>query len=158
VAQGDQSGFSSAPSDPVDAALAAASNSLARRGYLTTEWWTTIIGGALSAVLALVHVSGSNATHVAAVAAPALLAGLYAFTRTMHKSALATALGAVFPQAAAAQAAQQDGAAASVAPALAAATAAGAAAAAAAEDDAVARTDPDFAFEGIPPIEEASDG
>jgi hypothetical protein len=85
--------------DGGQAVLQAVSQSLVRRGYLTTEWWTTIVGGALSAVLALIHINASSATHVVAVAAPALLAALYALTRTMHKSALASALADVFPQA-----------------------------------------------------------
>ncbi|MBV9311800.1 MAG: hypothetical protein JOZ73_13290 [Solirubrobacterales bacterium] len=75
------------------------SSSLLPRGYLTTEWWTTIVAGALSAVLALVHVSGSSATHIVAVATPALLAAVYAIVRTMHKSALAATLRDAFPQA-----------------------------------------------------------
>lgn len=125
-------------------ALAAVSETLARRGYLTTEWWTTIIGGAVSAVLALVHITGSSATHVVAVVSPALLAGLYAVSRTMHKSALASALSDLFPQAGQGNAAVQAQAAQPVAqPATAAAPA-----------TPVVQTDPDFAFEGIPPIEE----
>jgi hypothetical protein len=99
VAQGDPSPPGGPGSADVQDMLTQISKSLIPRGYLTTEWWTTIIGGAVSAVLALVHVSGSNATHVAAVVAPAVLAALYAITRTMHKSALASLLGDVFPQA-----------------------------------------------------------
>ena len=88
--------------DVAQAALQAVSDSLVPRGYLTTEWWTTIVGGALSAVLAVVPISASSATHVVAVLAPALLAALYAIARTMHKSALASVLRDLFPQAAAA--------------------------------------------------------
>jgi hypothetical protein len=120
------------------------SQSLLRRGYLTTEWWTTIIGGALSTILALIHVKASSATHVVAVVSPSLLAALYAITRTMHKSALASALGDVFPQAA--QASSQQG------PSLQQAPARSAPAATSVPPAATARTDPDFAFEGIPPI------
>lgn len=117
------------------------SDSLVRRGYLTTEWWTTVIGGALSAILAVVHINASSATHVAAVAAPALLAALYATTRTTQKSALASAIATVIPQA-------TDGTPAS--------TPSGAQVDSQAVDQATvtagAQTDPDFVFEGIPPI------
>jgi len=121
------------------------SDSLVRRGYLTTEWWTTVIGGALSAILAVVHINASSATHVVAVAAPALLAGLYAITRTMHKSALASALADVLPQAG-------DGTPASAPSGQQAQTQALDPAAVTAG----AQTDPDFAFEGIPPIEDGN--
>jgi hypothetical protein len=185
MAQADQT--PSGPADSGDVAqelFAAVSKQLLRRGYFTTEWWTTIIGGALSTVLALVHVNGSSATHVVAVAAPALLAGLYAITRTLHKSALATALTELFPQAtqptgpggqgsstaqAGAPAAMPGGAAQSVvappsatpiAPAPPAAAAPSAALSGAAPPTtaeptaAIAQTDADFEFRGIPPIEE----
>ncbi len=145
MAQGDQQPAPpSGTTDVGQAVLQEVSESLVRRGYLTTEWWTTVVGGAVSAILALVHINASSATHVVAVAAPAVLAGLYAVTRTMHKSALAAALADVFPQAAGGtsppppsgqQAVTQD-------VAQVAATAG-------------AQTDPDFVFEGIPPIEEA---
>lgn len=141
MAQGDQQAAAPAgDTDVLQAALTGISDSLARRGYLTTEWWTTVIGGALSAVLALVHVGGSSATHVVAVAAPAVLAALYAITRTVHKSALASALGAVLPQALAAgggsaQDAQSEQTVASGQPIT-----------------AVTQTDSSFAFGGIPPI------
>lgn len=141
----------STPSGNADggqAVLQAVSDSLVRRGYLTTEWWTTILGGALSAVLALVHIKASSATHVVAVVAPAALAALYSVTRTLHKSALASALATVFPQAAASTtAANPPGAQSTQSP-----TAASQPTAAP-----VAQTSPDFAFEGIPPIGE-SDG
>jgi hypothetical protein len=133
--------------DVVQAAIQAVSDSLVPRGYLTTEWWTTIVGGALSAVLAVIHISASSATHVVAVVAPALLAGLYAITRTMHKSALASLLRDLFPQAAAAAAVPGSTAQAAVTPG------AGPAATAA-----TTQTDPDFVFEGIPPIEEQTNG
>jgi hypothetical protein len=173
MAQADQT--PSGPADSGDVAqelLAAVSKQLLRRGYFTTEWWTTIIGGALSTVLALVHVKGSSATHVVAVVAPALLAGLYAITRTMHKSALATTLTELFPQAtqSAGQAGQAPPAAAPPAAAPAAAAPAAAAPAAAAPAAAapaagasptgaeptvaIAQTDAGFEFRGIPPIEE----
>jgi hypothetical protein len=133
--------------DPGLAALNAVSESLVRRGYLTTEWWTTIIGGAVSAILALVHINASSATHVVAVAAPAILAALYAVTRTMHKSALASALGDLFPQTAADSANTGT----QTTPA-----AQGAETAPAAQPIAtpVAQTSPDFVFQGIPPIEQ----
>jgi hypothetical protein len=136
--------------DAVQAALKALSDSLSRRGYLTTEWWTTVLGGALSAVLALVHISASSATHVVAVVTPALLAALYAITRTLHKSALASLLGDAFPQATAAVASQAGPAAPQ---AMAPASSGTAPSVAAPATAAVAQTDPDFAFEGIPPIE-----
>lgn len=149
-----EGGQPSQGTDVVQAALAAVSKSLTRRGYLTTEWWTTIIGGALSAVLALVHVKGSSAAQVVAIAAPAVLAALYAIVRTMHKSSLASALGDAFPQAAggapavtpAAQAVQQ--------PAVGPADAAPAATVPITAP--VAQTSPDFVFQGIPPIEESA--
>jgi hypothetical protein len=182
VAQADQT--PSGPPDSSDIAqelLASVSKQLLRRGYFTTEWWTTIIGGALSTVLALVHVNGSSATHVVAVAAPALLAGLYAITRTLHKSTLASTLTELFPQAT--QTAGQDGQAPPVAQvaAVAAASAAAAQAAQAAAQAAavqpsaaqpsaaqpsaaqpspaqptvaITQTDADFEFRGIPPIED----
>jgi hypothetical protein len=151
--------------------LAAVSKQLLRRGYFTTEWWTTIIGGALSTVLALVHVNASSATHVVAVAAPAVLAGLYAITRTLHKSALATTLAELFPQAtqptgqagqapplaqaAAAQpATAQLAAAQPSAPHLAAGQPTAAEPTAAEPTAAIAQTDAGFEFRGIPPIEE----
>lgn len=74
-----------------DAMLQAASNSL-QHGYLTTEWWTTVTATALSATLALVGVSGSPAVQVASVLAPPVVAIVYAVARTVHKSALATAV------------------------------------------------------------------
>jgi hypothetical protein len=149
--------------DVTGAVLGSISGALVPRGYLTTEWWTTILGGALSAVLALVHVGGTTATHVAAVIAPAVLAALYAITRTMHKSQLASLLSDVFPQAAAVEAAAAPVAAPAAGPA---AGPAGAEvmAASAPEDGsggeptaAGAQTDPGFSFQGIPPIEDASD-
>jgi hypothetical protein len=153
--------------------LGSISGALVPRGYLTTEWWTTILGGALSAVLALVHVGGTAATHVAAVIAPAVLAALYAITRTMHKSQLASLLSDVFPQAVAAEgaggtaASVTEGAGGSAAPAIATTTAGPAAAevmpASGSESspagdptEAVAQTDPGFAFQGIPPIEDGA--
>ncbi len=158
--------------------------SLARRGFFTSEWWTTVIGGALSAALALLHIPASSATHVVAVVAPAALAGLYAVTRTMHKSNLASALGDFFPQATQGQgpvdqptAAGQASLASAAQPALAppAVTAAGTSPgpggppvvqAVPVQIDgrpgvpvpaAIAQTDSDFEFRGIPPIED-SDG
>jgi hypothetical protein len=130
--------------DPVQAALQAASRSLVRRGYFTTEWWTTIIGGALSAALALMHIKASSATHVVAVAAPAILAAIYAVTRTMHKSALASALADVFPQAGGGGAAAAAGGQTSE-PATADQVKAGP----------LAQTDPEFAFVGISQFGEA---
>ena len=172
MAQADQGPAGS--SDPAQAVLDDVSKSLVRRGYFTTEWWTTIIGGGLSAVLALVHVSGSSATQVVAVAAPALLAGLYAITRTMHKTAIARSVSDLFPQA------TQSGVPAAgqlVAPAPVAVVAPVATvspveatrpapmmqaiaptvtAQGATPAGAVAETDPGFEFRGIPPIEDGN--
>jgi hypothetical protein len=170
-------GAGAAGGDVLDASLAALSKSLGRRGFFTTEWWTTMIGGALSAALALIHIKASSATHVVAVVSPALLAALYAITRTMHKSALASALSDFFPQAggdgAAGGGAVSGGAGAGVAGGAGAGVGGGAGAAAVDEasagvatpveaeagaqvptETAVTQTDPDFVFEGIPPIEE----
>ena len=94
----DRTPATSAGRTILDDVLKAVSQSVERRGYLTTEFWTTLFGGALSVILAFVHVSASTAAQVAAVAAPALLAGTYAAVRTMHKSALASLLGDLFPQ------------------------------------------------------------
>jgi hypothetical protein len=153
VAQSDQPvPGGPANEDVVDAVLESISKSLVPRGYLTTEWWTTITGGALSAVLALVHVGGSTATHVAAVVAPTVLAALYAITRTIHKSALASVLGDVFPQAV-------GGAGAATAGAPAAPPGVQTTPAVAADQvtaTPVAQTAPDFFFEGIPPIEDGN--
>jgi hypothetical protein len=140
MAEPSQSGST----DVAQATLQAVSDSLVPRGYLTTEWWTTIVGGALSAVLAVVHINASSATHVVAVVAPALLAALYAISRTVHKSALASLLRDLFPQAAAASA-----------PPVAAGQSPQSGAAGQVAGTAVTQTDPDFVFEGIPPIEEA---
>jgi hypothetical protein len=180
VALADQlPGAAAANNDAAQAALNEVAKTLGRRGFFTTEWWTTIIGGALSAVLALVHVKGSGAEQAVAVLSPAVLAGLYAVTRTMHKSALAGALSDVFPQASQSAAAGQTEPASppvavAVTPAAAAAppeampiapaqtATAALALAATGEPGAVAavpitQTDPDFAFRGIPPIAD-SDG
>jgi hypothetical protein len=185
VAQADQTGSGSPTNDVTQQVVTDVAESLSRRGFFTSEWWTTVIGGALSAVLALLHVSSSSATHVAAVVAPAVLAGLYAIVRTVHKSQLASALAGIFPQAA--QSPGQDGqagageavtgaAAPAAIPAATAPPAAATARAAAtppvstavpgavpiqsqglpgvAVPAAIAQTDADFEFRGIPPIED----
>ena len=77
--------------------LDAISGALQRRGYLTTEWWTTVAAGLLSAVLALVGVAGPAAAQVTGILAPVLVAVVYAVVRTMHKSALAAVLSAALP-------------------------------------------------------------
>jgi hypothetical protein len=81
------------------AALAQISNTAARPGPLTTEWWTVLIAGAVSSVLALVGVPGSAAAQVAGIVAPIAIALVYAFVRAHTKDALADALKAIFPQA-----------------------------------------------------------
>jgi hypothetical protein len=157
VAQGDQlPPVPSGNSDVASAVVQSVSESLVRRGYLTTEWWTTMIGGALSAVLAVVHINASSATHVVAVVAPALLAALYAITRTNHKSAVASALGGLFPQAGAASAASPPGAQPVLGQAVGQVAPAPIVAAAQAAPTASVQTDPDFVFEGIPPIEDVN--
>jgi len=85
--------------DPVQAGLVAISQGLQRRGYLTTEWWTTVIGAALSVVLSYVHVSSSASAQTASILAPALLAAAYAVARTSQKSALSDVLQAALPNA-----------------------------------------------------------
>ena len=129
--------------DPALAALSSISDALAHKGWLTTEWWTTVIGGGASAALAFVGVGGSTATQIVSVVAPALLAAIYAMVRTRHKSAMAAVLQGAFPQALAGSAGPP--------PSVGTNAAAGAAEVAATE--AVAQTDPEFAFEGIPPID-----
>ena len=62
----DQVPATSTQQNPVVAQI---SNTVARPGALTTEWWTVVIAGAASAVLALSGVPGSVATRVAAPAA-----------------------------------------------------------------------------------------
>jgi len=80
------------------AVLTAVSASLTRKGFLTSEWWTAVIGAGLSAVVALVGVQGPTGTQIVSVLAPALLAASYAVVRTIHKSKLAALLGDIFPQ------------------------------------------------------------
>jgi hypothetical protein len=83
-------------------AVAQITNAVTKPGALTTEWWSVIIAGAVSSVLAAVGVPGSSAAQVAGIVAPVVLALVYAFVRTQHKGTLADALQAVFPQARAA--------------------------------------------------------
>jgi hypothetical protein len=73
----------------VVAAVEAISNALCRRGYLTTEWWTTIVGAALTVALTYVGMPGPAVAKVVVVAAPVVVAAVYAVARTIHKSALA---------------------------------------------------------------------
>lgn len=80
-------------------AVAQISNAVTRPGPLTTEWWSVIMAGAVSSVLAAIGLPGSSAAQVAGIVAPVVLALVYAFVRTQHKGALADALQAVFPQA-----------------------------------------------------------
>jgi hypothetical protein len=77
--------------------LAAVTKTLLRRGFLTSEWWTTIAAAGLSTVLALVGVHGSAAAQVVGILAPVIVAATYAAVRTMHKSTLAKVLAAAFP-------------------------------------------------------------
>ena len=80
-------------------ALAQVANTAARPGVLTTEWWSVILAGAISSVMAIVGLPGGTATQVAGIVAPIVLALVYAFVRSQTKGALADALQAVFPQA-----------------------------------------------------------
>ena len=80
------------------AAAGSISDTLTRRGFTTTEFWTTSIGFGLTALLALVGVPGSTTTQVVSLLAPTLLAGIYGAVRTMHKSNLSKLLGDIFPQ------------------------------------------------------------
>lgn len=82
--------------DPVVTQL---SNTVARPGALSTEWWTVLIAGAVSSALAVIGLPGSAAAQVAGIVAPILLALAYAFVRAHTKGALADALEAIFPQA-----------------------------------------------------------
>lgn len=84
--------------DAVAAGLQSISISLQRRGYLTTEWWTTVVGGALTLMLAYVRPGDTAAPQTAAIIAPVVLAVAYSISRTMHKSALADVLQAALPQ------------------------------------------------------------
>jgi hypothetical protein len=82
-----------------NASLANMANTAARPGALTTEWWTVLIAGAASYVLAKIGLPGPTAAQVAGIAAPILLALVYAYVRARTKGALADALKAIFPQA-----------------------------------------------------------
>jgi hypothetical protein len=70
-----------------------------RPGALTTEWWTVVIAGAVSTVLAATGIPGSQATQLAGIIAPIALALTYVLVRSKTKGALAELLHAVFPQA-----------------------------------------------------------
>ena len=74
-------------------------SAVGRRGYLTTEWWTTVLAALLSAALGLVGLHGPAAAQVTGILAPILVAGVYAVVRTRHKSTLAQLAAAAFPQA-----------------------------------------------------------
>jgi len=91
---------SSPVTDTVQAGLQSISTSLQRRGYLTTEWWTTIVGAGLTVVLSFLHPGGSAAAQTASILAPAVIAMVYTVSRTAHKSALADVLQAAVPDAA----------------------------------------------------------
>lgn len=90
-----------AVTDPLQAGLMSISASLDRRGYLTTEWWTTVAGTAITMLLAYVRPGDSAAPQTAAIIAPALISMVYMVSRTAHKSALADVLQAAMPDAAA---------------------------------------------------------
>jgi hypothetical protein len=84
--------------DAVAAGLQSISTQLQRRGYLTTEWWTIVIGTAVTLLLAYLRPGDTAAPQTAAIVAPAVLAAAYSVSRTMHKSALADVLQAALPQ------------------------------------------------------------
>lgn len=86
----------SAAQNPVVAQI---SNTVTRPGPLTSEWWTIVIAGAASTVLALTGLPGSDVAQVAGIVAPIVLALIYALVRLRTKGALAEVLQAVFPQA-----------------------------------------------------------
>ena len=86
--------------DNPTAALAQIANTAARPGPLTTEWWTVLIAGAISSILAVVGLPGSASAQVAGIVAPIAIALVYAFVRAHTKGALADALKAILPQAA----------------------------------------------------------
>lgn len=81
------------------AGVAQISNTVTRPGALTTEWWSVVIAGVVSTVLALTGLPGSEAAQVAGIIAPILLAVIYVFVRSRTKGALAAVLQGVFPQA-----------------------------------------------------------
>lgn len=80
------------------AVVDAVSASLVRRGFLTTEWFTTVIALVLTALLAWIGVGDSTATQIVSVAAPTILAAVYALVRTRQKSTLSQLVSNVFPQ------------------------------------------------------------
>jgi hypothetical protein len=86
------------PNPQLDPVLAAMSQTLQRRGYLTTEWWTAMVGAALSGLLAVVGVQGPAVAQVAGVLAPVAISAVYTVVRTKHKSALASTLVSAFPE------------------------------------------------------------
>jgi hypothetical protein len=88
--------------DPIAAtaqSIVQMSNTVTRPGILTTEWWMGLIALGVSAALAVVGVSSSQAVEVAATVAPIVLALVYAFVRAHTKGGLADALQSIFPQA-----------------------------------------------------------
>ncbi len=87
-----------AKADP-NSSLSPITNTVARPGILTTEWWTLIVAGVTSAAIGIVGVSNNTATQIATTAAPVAVALIYAFVRGHTKGALADVLQAVFPEA-----------------------------------------------------------
>jgi hypothetical protein len=84
--------------DLQDAVLTAVSETLVRRGYLTTEFWTTVVGAALTSVLSVADVANPTATQIVAVATPAVLAAVYATVRSLHKSRFTGLITDLFPE------------------------------------------------------------
>ena len=81
------------------AAVAQIANTVNWPGPLTTEWWSVLIAGGASSLAAAIGLPGPAAAQVAGIAAPIILALVYAFVRAQTKGALADALKAIFPQA-----------------------------------------------------------
>ena len=69
-----------AKADP-NSSLSPITNTVARPGILTTEWWTLIVAGVTSAAIGIVGVSNNTATQIATTAAPVAVALIYAFVR-----------------------------------------------------------------------------
>jgi hypothetical protein len=83
-------GGQSQPPPPVaEAVLNAVAATLRRRGFLTSEWWTSIVALALTATIALAGTRNQLTVQIVAIAAPVVVAASYAYARSAHKSKLA---------------------------------------------------------------------
>lgn len=72
-----------------EAVLDAVAVTLRRKGFFTSEWWTSIVALALTATIALVGTSNQLTVQIVAIAAPVVVAAAYAYMRSAHKSKLA---------------------------------------------------------------------